>query len=182
MASGKTETLLATAQLLAPQFDRLIAIKSTTDTRWDGMHVRARSGLQLSAASHDTLSGVRPQAGTLLVVDEAQFFPDLLNLFDRVLADKSVQCGLIAAGLDTDSHGRPFGQVQDVAAVLEARQDPNVFCESLFAVCSVPNCGRAAAYTAGASSGRPVGQGQVSVGDIGQYQPMCAKHFNAHTR
>lgn len=184
MASGKTETLLACAQLLAPNFHRVIAIKSDTDTRWGGKHIRARSGLQLSASSCSSLSGVFPQPGTLLVVDEAQFFPDLLSLYTRVLEEIRPGCGLIAAGLSEDSRGEPFGQVQSVAALLATAKLPHVFSEPLYAVCSVPDCGRPAAHTALAA--HDVGgsdnnlRRQVSVGDIGQYQPMCSNHFSGH--
>jgi len=165
------------AHLLSPQYERIVGIKSDLDKRWAGDFIQARSGLQLSATACSSLAGVLPSPGTLFVIDEAQFFPDLLDSFMRMLTTACPSSGLIAAGLSQDSRGREFGQVQAVVDLLAGQDKQHVFSEQLFAICTEQACGMPAAHTSCRGGHDPASSPQIAIGDVGQYQPVCSQHF-----
>ncbi len=182
MASGKTDSLLACAKLLSPQFDRIVGVKSSIDTRWGNDTITARSGIQMKASSLDSLSQLRLQPRTMFVVDEAQFFPDLLPLVQSILAEPTQTASLICAGLHEDKQGKPFGQVTEVSSLLRSlelgvrNEEVHIFSEELHAICNRPGCGSPAAHTECLNTSDQSGH-SIRVGDIGDYQPACTGHF-----
>ena len=182
MASGKTSTLLRCAKQLSPSFGRIVGIKSNIDSRWGAEHIRSRCGLLLQATPLSVLRCAKISADTLFVVDEAQFFPDLLEFYSRVFQTSLPGVGLLAAGLHEDSGGHDFGQVNAVASLLQSAQVAStaspvrVFVEKLSSICSHPGCGLPAEHTHRQSQSAEDEQ-QVKVGDLGEYLPLCGRHF-----
>jgi thymidine kinase len=120
---------------------------------------------------------LRPR--TLFVVDEAQFFPDLLQFWAAVASLPGSL--LLAAGLDLDFARQPFGEVLALAAAARAMGDGVGLALPLLARCchrAAPHgapCGAAAPFSQRLAAG---GSGRVVVGGADFYRPACEAHHS----
>jgi thymidine kinase len=107
--------------------ENIVVVKSEVDTRSPEFAVVSRDNMAergphvRAVASLDEID-VAP--GAMIACDEAQFFSDgsLLRLWDRVRKARGV---LLVSGLDTDFHGRPFGDVLKLATAATAPPHPS---------------------------------------------------------
>jgi thymidine kinase len=117
--------------------------------------------------SHPSYSGSR-----LIVVEEAQFFPDLIP-FIQAVVDKDRKHAVVV-GLDGDAERRPFGRVLELIPLADR-------VTKLTAMCKQCRDGTPAIFTfahtnvseASAIAGLPcVGGGE-------DYVPLCRRHYLA---
>jgi thymidine kinase len=107
------------------------------------------------------MMGLADQA-QVIGIDEAQFFPpELVDICDR-LANMGKR--VIAAGLDQDYRGRPFGPIPNLLAVAE-------YITKTLAICMV--CGNPADRTQRITKQREL----VVVGARDVYEARCRKCF-----
>lgn len=148
-------------------------ITSALDTRYD---VSAKS-LQ----THDTISGTYPAIGlqtlsealtlttfleaSFVVIDEAQFFPDLYDGVIRMV--EGFQKRVLVVGLDGDSNRMPFAQIQSLISKSDT-------CEKLTALCSMCKDGTAALFSL---RYRDAPSSQICVGGKELYTAVCRKHY-----
>lgn len=101
---------------------------------------------------------------TILLIDEAQFFPDLKEFVLKAVEkdDKSV----ILFGLDGDADRKPFGQLLECIPLADEVVKLKAFCklcgdgtEALFTYCQTQKTE------------------QVCVGGAEMYMPLCRKHY-----
>jgi len=102
-----------------------------------------------------------------VVIEEAQFFPDLKAFVLTAVED--YQKEVVVVGLDGDSSRKPFGQILDLIPYCDSVQ-------KLMALCIRCGDGTPAIFTS-RRAGNP-GQ-QVLVGASDLYEPLCRKHFMA---
>ena len=102
-----------------------------------------------------------------VVIEEAQFFPDLKAFVLTAVED--YQKEVVVVGLDGDSSRKPFGQILDLIPYCDSVQ-------KLTALCIRCGDGTPAIFTS-RRAGNP-GQ-QVLVGASDLYEPLCRKHFMA---
>src|SRR5580704_11580908 len=133
MFSGKTEELLRRLKRARLAGQSHLLFKPRVDNRNDDVKVVSHDGVAADAfpvAGSDELLA-RVLASTAVVgIDEAQFFDDAIVDAAETLASRGVR--VIAAGLDQDWRGRPFGPVPALMAVAE-------YVSKLHAVCA--RCG-----------------------------------------
>jgi thymidine kinase len=105
----------------------------------------------------------------LVVVEEAQFFPDLRDfvLFSVEVMKKQVVC----VGLDGDAQRKPFGQLLELVPYADS-------VEKYKALCPICYDGTKAIFTSRKIIDPAVGQ--ISVGGADQYEPLCRKHYLEH--
>ncbi|GED01519.1 thymidine kinase [Bacillus atrophaeus] len=103
----------------------------------------------------------------VIAVDEVQFFDRMIIEVLSSLADKGYR--VIAAGLDMDFRGEPFGVVPDLMAMAET-------VTKLQAVCSV--CGSPASRTQRLINGKPASYDDpiILVGASESYEARCRHH------
>ena len=106
----------------------------------------------------------------LVVIEEAQFFPDLLPFVLRVVDSCHKHC--VVVGLDGDADRKPFGQVLDLIPHCDKVTKMTALCKwcadgtpALFSY----------AHRVDASS--TVVTGAPCVGGEDRYVPLCRKHF-----
>lgn len=188
MFSGKSEELIrrVTRALIARQ--KVSVFKPALDSRYHRTAVASHVGRTaeavavsstLEARSHlglapePALFGLeaRPPGAVALpdvvAFDEAQFFDAGLVGLALELAAGGVR--VIAAGLDLDFRGEPFGVVPELLARAE-------HVEKLTAVCVV--CGASATRTQRLVDGRPArfDDPVILVGAAEAYEPRCRPH------
>jgi len=102
----------------------------------------------------------------LVVIEEAQFFSDLLEFVDMVVDIHKKHC--IVVGLDGDSERRPFGDILKLIPKCDS-------VEKLNALCKVCGDGTEAPFTY--SNHTPVSEGVPVVGSQETYMPLCRDHW-----
>jgi thymidine kinase len=165
MFSGKTEELIRRLKRAEFANQKLLLFKPKIDDRYHEENVVSHQGSSLSARVIDHSSEILKvwTNEKVVAVDEAQFFDEGISEVSNVLAKKGVR--VILAGLDMDYKGVPFGPMPSLLAIAEYVTKVHAICVS---------CGNLAQF-----SHRTVTEtGQVLVGAIEKYQPLCRSCYN----
>jgi thymidine kinase len=165
MFSGKTEELIRRLKRAEFANQKLLLFKPKIDDRYHEENVVSHQGSSLSARVIDHSSEILKvwTNEKVVAVDEAQFFDAGISEVSNVLAKKGVR--VILAGLDMDYKGVPFGPMPSLLAIAEYVTKVHAICVS---------CGNLAQF-----SHRTVTEtGQVLVGAIEKYQPLCRSCYN----
>lgn len=160
MFSGKTEELIRRLKRAQIANQRIEIFKPAVDTRYHEMEVVSHDENRIRStpvtASQNIL--LLAEDAQVIGIDEAQFFDAELPNVAEALAAKGVR--VIAAGLDMDFQGEPFGPVP----ALLAKAD---YITKLHAICVV--CGNIANH-----SFRTSGEaGKLVLGEMDKYEPRC---------
>jgi len=165
MFSGKTEELLRRIKRARLARQPVALFKPRVDDRYDAVKVVSHEGVNADAVPVSTAAELldRVPPGIAVVgIDEVQFFDDPIVAAAESLAARSIR--VIAAGLDQDWRGKPFGPVPALMAVAE-------YVTKLHAVCA--RCG-----APGTRSQRLVAaEGQLFVGGSAEYESRCRACF-----
>ena len=165
MFSGKTEELIR--RLRRAQFaNQTIAIfKPQIDTRYSDFEVVSHDAHKIeSRPIKDAREMLEVGTDVQVVgIDEAQFFGANLVEVCQALANRGIR--VIAAGLDTDYLGKPFGPIPALLAVAEDVQKVHAICVK---------CGALANHSHRLSRSRKL----VVLGEKDVYEPLCRECFN----
>lgn len=160
MFSGKTEELIRRMKRAQFANQKMLLFKPIIDDRYHTTNIVSHQGTSVQAIpvtdSSEILKSWTDQK--VIAVDEAQFFDMGLVAVCNQLADKGVR--VIIAGLDMDYLGAPFGPMPELLAIAE-------YVTKVHAICL--SCGNLAHYSHRISNE----EGQVVVGAIEKYQPLC---------
>jgi len=167
MFSGKTEELIRRIKRAQIARQRVQVFKPRMDDRYAAGQVASHDGLLYQAlvvGSSAEIEAALDPAATVVAVDEVQFFDRGVVDLCRRLADRGVR--VIAAGLDLDFRGEPFGPMP--ALMAEAEQ-----VTKLQAICVV--CGNPASRTQRLIDGRPASYRDpvIMVGASEVYEARC---------
>lgn len=129
MFSGKTEELIRRLRRAELAQLKLCAFKHRLDDRMTIEYIYAHSGDKFKAIALDNpgdISLFLTDDISIIAIDEIQFFPKeiLPIIFSLVDAGKKV----IAAGLDLDFRGMPFGCMPILMAVADSVTKLNAVC------------------------------------------------------
>ncbi|MBI4041939.1 MAG: thymidine kinase [Deltaproteobacteria bacterium] len=165
MFSGKTEELIRRVRRAQIAKQAVQIFKPAIDDRYGAEHVTSHNSEKLLAEnvrnSSELLEKVRDDT-QVVAIDECQFFDEKIVSVCERLANKGKR--IIAAGLDQDYLGRPFGPVPHLLAVAE-------FVTKNSAICVV--CGNPASKTQ-----RIVDEeGRIRVGAAEAYEARCRVCF-----
>lgn len=170
MFSGKTEDLIRRVRRALYARKHVQVFKHALETRSDPEEIRSHAGPRASAvavsSSAELLSSVEPETD-LVAVEETQFFD--AGVLDALqgLADAGYE--VVAAGLDQDFRGEPFGPMAGLLAVADE-------VVKLRAICA--RCGRDASRTQRLIDGKPAPASAptILVGAAEHYEARCRYH------
>ncbi|MBA5711028.1 thymidine kinase [Bacillus velezensis] len=170
MFSGKSEELIRRVKRATYAKQEVKVFKPTIDNRYSEEAVVSHNGTSMT--SHVISSSAEiwdhiSESTDVIAVDEVQFFGESIIGDLSSLADKGYR--VIAAGLDMDFRGEPFGVVPNLMAVAES-------VTKLQAVCSV--CGSPASRTQRLIDGKPASYDDpvILVGASESYEARCRHH------
>lgn len=160
MFSGKTEELIRRLKRAKIADMRVEVFKPKVDTRYDDTSVVSHDTSMVLATPIADSSRLLDISEDIAVVgiDEAQFFDNGLTDVCQTLALRGVR--VIAAGLDMDYRGVPFGPMPSLLAVAE-------YVTKVHAICV--HCGNLATHSYRLADGDAV----VLLGEKEQYEPRC---------
>lgn len=169
MFSGKTEELIR--RLKRARFAKLQVeiFKPAIDVRYDEELVVSHDSNEILSTPVQSSSNILLLANNVDVVgiDEAQFFDNGLAEVCTQLASQG--CRVVAAGLDMDFQGNPFGPMPALLAIAE-------YITKVHAICV--KCGNLAQF----SHRKTVDKKLVMLGEMEDYEPLCRKCFNSQKK
>ncbi|MHB8619244.1 MAG: thymidine kinase [Chloroflexota bacterium] len=170
MFSGKTEEVLRRVRRALIARQSVAIFSHSLDDRYAATAITSHDSRSFSAqsvASTAALAELLLPDTDLLVIDEAQFFDEALGPFCNALASRGQR--VVAAGLDLDFRGEPFGPIPALLALADS-------VEKLTAVCAV--CGEPATRTQRLVGGRPASYSDptILVGAASVYEARCRRH------
>ena len=169
MFSGKTEELIRLARRSMHARKKVQVFKSSLETRCDTTLIRTHDGMSFNAYavpdSRAMENLIEPDV-QVVAIEEVQFFDDGVVALCQKLADRGVQ--VIAAGLDQDFRGLPFGFMPTLMSLAD-----NVM--KLHAICKV--CGEEASRTQRLVDGHPAAEDDplILVGADESYEARCRR-------
>ena len=167
MFSGKTEELIRRLRRAQIAKQKVQVFKPVIDDRYGIQRITSHNGLFVEALpvkdASTILDLVEPDT-TVVAVDEVQFFDWQISRVCEKLAARGMR--VIAAGLDTDFRGEPFGPMPVLMAEAEE-------VSKLQAICVV--CGRPGSRTQRLLDGNPASYDDpvIMVGASEVYEARC---------
>ena len=168
MFSGKTEELLRRIRRAEIARKKVQIFKPAIDNRYGLERVASHNGVVRENAivvscAQEILDRVEPDT-EVVAIDEVQFFDDAVAHVADLLAGRGLR--VIAAGLDQDFRGEPFGPISTLMALAE-------YVDKLQAICVV--CGAPASRTQRLIDGRPArfDDPVILVGGSESYEARC---------
>ncbi|HNT53925.1 MAG TPA: thymidine kinase [Anaerolineaceae bacterium] len=170
MFCGKTDELIRRLRRATIARQKVQVFKPAIDARYAVEKVASHAGAQFDAipvkTAAEILSRLDPDT-TVVGVDEAQFLGEEILSVVQTLAGNGVR--VIAAGLDMDFRGEPFGCMPALMALAER-------VDKLQAICMV--CGESASRTQRLVNGKPARYDDpvIIVGASEMYEARCRQH------
>ncbi|UNL89619.1 thymidine kinase [Bacillus subtilis] len=170
MFSGKSEELIRRVKRATYAKQEVRVFKPVIDNRYSEAAVVSHNGTSMTSYAISSAADIWDhisESTDVIAVDEVQFFDQEIVEVLSSLADKSYR--VIAAGLDMDFRGEPFGVVPNIMAIAES-------VTKLQAVCSV--CGSPASRTQRLIDGKPASYDDpvILVGASESYEARCRHH------
>ena len=166
MFSGKSEELIRRLRRAEIAGQRALIVKPQIDNRFDIGHVVSHAGARMRAVAVAQSSDIPGLAEGYDVVgiDEIQFFDAEIALVVDVLVARGTR--VVAAGLDQDFRGLPFGAMPQLLCRAE-------ILDKLQAVCH--RCNGPATMTQRLVDGRPAPAdgATIVVGALDSYEARC---------
>lgn len=172
MFSGKSEELIRRLRRATYANMEIRVFKPVIDNRYDEQSVVSHNGTTIMAKpiqdAADILNHI-DETTEIVGIDEIQFFDEAIIDVVDTLADRGIL--VIAAGLDTDFRGEPFGPMPKLMAMSE-------YVTKLNAIC--PVCGSPATRTQRLIDGKPASYDDpvILVGASESYEPRCRHHHD----
>ena len=160
MFSGKTEELIRRLNRARIAKQHVLIFKPQKDTRYGDNTVVSHNANSVESipveASADIYNHI--EGANVVGIDEAQFFDMELVDVCQKLALRGIR--VIAAGLDMDFRGIPFGPIPNLLAIAE-------YITKVHAIC--PHCGSLATHSYRLSEETET----VVLGEKDKYEPRC---------
>jgi len=167
MFSGKTEELIRRLRRAQIAKQKTQVFKPVIDDRYATERITSHNGVDFHAVpvpKADDILDLVQEDTTVVAIDEIQFFDWRIAEVCEELADRGVR--VIAAGLDMDFRGEPFGPMPLLMAQAER-------VDKLQAICVV--CGHPASRTQRLIDGEPASYTDpvILVGASEVYEARC---------
>ncbi|MCB0603189.1 MAG: thymidine kinase [Saprospiraceae bacterium] len=165
MFSGKTEELIRRLKRAQFAHQEVMIYKPKIDTRYHEQRIVSHDENAIRSNPITSSREMLDQVDGIEVVgiDEAQFFDPELPDVCQQLANRGVR--VIAAGLDMDFRGKPFGPMPHLLAIAE-------YITKVHAICV--RCGNLATHSFRLTDEADT----VLVGEKDKYEPRCRTCFN----
>jgi thymidine kinase len=174
MFAGKSSAIISRVRRAEAIGWKTLVVTSAEDNRYENKDVTARimthdkAGISAIGLSRlkEILDHPEYSSARLIIIEEAQFFPDLYYLVLQMLEKDGKD--LVVVGLDGDSSRRPFGDMIMLVPLADEVQKLTSLCKK---------CGDGTPALFSCCLRDREGRGQIFVGGPEVYEPMCRKHY-----
>jgi thymidine kinase len=167
MFSGKSTELIRRIRLLQKIDKKVLVIKPTIDSRYNVDKITSHNYESVDCqviTNLNEISDTTIETYDCVIIDEGQFFPDLVKVVSYWIENFSVD--IVVGGLDGDFQRKPIGQILDLIPMADQ-------CQKLNSLCNICKDGTPAPFTFRLVKSTDV----VLVGGSESYIPVCRKHF-----
>lgn len=168
MFSGKSTEIIKRVRLLKIINKKILIIKPKIDNRYIEGKITSHNFETIDCKIINNLYEITDSEINeldTLVIDEGQFFDDLLETVTRWI--NSFQINIIVAGLDGNFQQKPIGQILNLIPLSNK-------CIKLNSVCNICKDGTEAPF-----SHRHIKSDKtILIGGSDSYIPVCRKHYN----
>ncbi len=165
MFSGKTEELIRRIKRAKIAKQQVEIFKPLIDTRYSKDNVVSHNANNIPAraiAKPEMIYDYIAKA-EVIGIDEAQFFDKEIVTVCNNLANNGIR--VIAAGLDMDFKGKPFGSIPEIMSIAE-------YVTKVHAICV--NCGELANYSHRLTNNEDL----IELGEKEKYEALCRICYN----
>lgn len=165
MFSGKTTALISTVDALREEGKRVFVFKPKLDNRYAEETVVSHDKKEVEAYSVEKSVEILDYYlnADVIAIDEVQFFDDrILEVIEKMANDGKT---VVAAGLDMDYMGRPFGSIPALLTIADEIHKLNSVCTF---------CSGRARFSHRVSEDN----GIVVLGEKDKYVPLCRSCYN----
>lgn len=146
--------------------NKILVVKPSMDDRYDKLSVCTHTGKKIPAINSTSLiEDVIPFYWDIILIDEAQWFPDLyafVNKYFRHQLCNNVR--IYIAGLSGNKNQMKFGQILDIIPMCEEVVSLSSLCKICNSNCSFTIC--------------TINSDKIDIiGDEAIYSPVCHKHL-----
>lgn len=174
MFSGKTTKLLEIIENLDSTNKKYLVIKPQIDDRYLNdqknfivSHNFIKKECIVTTDLKKILSELKPSQFEYILIDEAQFFPDLYNFTVSCL--EKLNINVIVTGLDGDYLRKPMGEILNLLPIADSITKLKSKCNT---------CGKEAIFTHRISAEKE----QVIIGGSDKYIPLCRNHYTIENK
>jgi len=167
MFSGKSTELIRRIRLLQKIDKKVLVTKPQIDIRYNQDKITSHNYESVDCKVLSRLDEICDDDilnYDTVIVDEGQFFPDLVNTITRWVNNYSVN--IIVGGLDGDFQRKPIGHILDLIPMADR-------CVKLNSLCNICKDGTEAPFSFRLVKSNDI----VLVGGSESYIPVCRKHF-----
>jgi thymidine kinase len=175
MFAGKSSAIQSIVRRHQSMGWRVFVVTNAMDTRYsDTPAVTSHDRHSIPAVAVSRLMPLLESSdysnSRLVVIEEAQFFPDLIPFVRRVVDTDGKNC--VVVGLDGDAERRPFGSVLELVPLCDR-------VTKLTAMCKQCADGTPALFTFAAAADAVAANeaGVPCVGSDDRYVPLCRRHY-----
>lgn len=161
MGSGKSSYLYDKYRAYKKSYSNILAITHSYDTRKDGS-ICTHTCMSIPAIKTKDLMSIDIGGYNVLLIDEAQFFPDL---YEFISSQKKNDIHIFVAGLNGDFNQHKFGQILDIIPMSSE-------CIHRTSICDI--CGKNAPFTLKREEET---NDQVDPGGFDKYYTVCNDHI-----
>jgi thymidine kinase len=126
MRSGKSSHLINNLLRYKAIGHNIFCINSINDTRTPNNEIKTHDLVTIPAIKCKNLKIDIPYNTTVIGIDEAQFFDDLIPFIKYMLEKKMI---IIVAGLDSDYKQEPFGEILKLIPIADTYKKVYSFCK-----------------------------------------------------
>ena len=167
MFSGKSTELIRRIRMLQKIDKKVLVTKPIIDNRYISDKITSHNYESVECKVLSRLDEISDEEITnydTIVVDEGQFFPDLLTTVIRWIDNYPIS--IIVGGLDGDFQRQPIGQILNLIPHADK-------CQKLNSLCSKCKDGTEASFSFRCVNSND----KVLVGGSESYIPVCRKHY-----
>lgn len=167
MFSGKSTELIRRIRLLQKIDKNVLVVKPTIDNRYitDKITSHNFESVECKVLSRlDEINIEEIKNYDTIIVDEGQFFPDLLITVISWVDNYPIN--IIVGGLDGDFQRQPIGQILNLIPYADK-------CQKLNSLCNICKDGTEAPFSFRCVNSND----KVLVGGAESYIPVCRKHY-----
>lgn len=168
MFSGKSTEIIRRIRLLQKIDKKILVVKPSIDNRYTSDKITSHNYESVDCLVVNNLNDIDRcviEAHDVVVIDEGQFFGDLVETIDFWL--KSFNINIIVAGLDGDFQQKPIGKILNLIPLSNK-------CVKLNSLCNICKNGTEAPFSFRLVQSKET----VLVGGSDEYMPLCRTHYN----
>ena len=168
MFAGKSSYILSSLRRYEAIGWEVLCITASLDKRYEENAIHSHNHERHSAISTTTLMHLddthKYKEARLIIIEEAQFFPDLYPFVKRAVEEHGKD--ILLVGLDGDSDRRPFGHILELIPLCDKVTKLTAMCKR----CKTPTN---AIFTYKKNRNTSI----IHVGAEDEYEALCRDHY-----